>query len=100
MIINFIKRVLGVGRGGQPVQLFSGCGVYSQTLEHTSTLVILVTACFSKQVPSIIIERWGKSTMSYKLRTQRRSARVQLHMEERFTPRVLTPELPTALLRI
>ncbi|KAI6023783.1 hypothetical protein BKA83DRAFT_3481764 [Pisolithus microcarpus] len=58
MIIDFIKRMLGVRRGGQPVQLFSGCGVYSQTLEHTSTLVILVTACFSKQVPSIIIERW------------------------------------------
>lgn len=100
MIINFIKRMLGVRRGGQPVQLFSGCGVYSQTLEHTSTLVILVTACFSKQVPSIIIERWGKSTVPCKLRTQRRSARVQLRTGERFTPQILTLELPTALLRI
>ncbi|KAI6112912.1 hypothetical protein F5141DRAFT_1273025 [Pisolithus sp. B1] len=42
MIINFIKRVLGVKHGGQPMQLFSGC------------------ACFSKQVPSVIMQRWDE----------------------------------------
>ncbi|KIK23590.1 hypothetical protein PISMIDRAFT_23361 [Pisolithus microcarpus 441] len=35
MIINFIKRMLGVRRGGQPVQLFSGCEkVGSSSVTH------------------------------------------------------------------
>ncbi|KAI6130237.1 hypothetical protein EDD17DRAFT_1755009 [Pisolithus thermaeus] len=87
MIINFIKRMLGVRHGGQPMQLFSGCGAYSQTLQHTSTLVILA-ACFSKQVPSVIKQRWGTSTgtMPRKPRTQKVGSSAVTHGGEIYSP--------------